>query len=160
MQLQVDAVTKAPRLFQGKTQWGVKTPDGKWYSLYQKDSPSRGQVLDVDIEQELGKDGKTYYNAYPAKQQAKPAQETKPEPAKPVGPAPAASNGKIPWAEFVLAMKTAHSVALDLEPDSMEAGGLDRSRCRAAIINTMMIAFTNGRIEAPLPGPEVPFPME
>lgn len=65
------------------------------------------------------------------------------------GHAPAASNGKIPWLEFQLAFKAAHALALECEPDADTGVWIDRSQARAALVNTFVIAFSQGRIEAP-----------
>lgn len=59
-----------------------------------------------------------------------------------------ASNGKVAWLEYQIVAKAAHALALDLEPD-YEAGNIDRSAARAAIVNTAMIAFANGKISMP-----------
>jgi len=112
-----------------------------------------------------------------------------PEPAYGAGPAEQAlpdarsvingakpSNGKIPWLEFQLAFKAAHALALECEPDLTEEAEsetalgeahnnllvrVDRSQARAALVNTFVIAFSNGRIEAPevpeLDDEEAPF---
>lgn len=61
---------------------------------------------------------------------------------------PAASNGAGPnggvcisWWEYIDAMRTAHEAARELEPDDGQA--------RAALVDTAMIALTNGRVKLP-----------
>ena len=62
-------------------------------------------------------------------------------------------NGHIEWHEYDKMMRLAHRTALELEPDydnDGSAGGavsfLDRSTARAALVNTVMIAFSNGKL--------------
>jgi len=93
-----------------------------------------------------------------------PAEPKQQESAPATNGAKPLSNGKIPWLEFQLAFKAAHALALDCEPDLTEEAEsetalgeahnnllvrVDRSQARAALVNTFVIAFSNGRIEAP-----------
>lgn len=145
MQLQVEAVTKAPRLFNGHTIWGVKC-GANWYSLYQLKPPAKGETLNVTVESHKGRDGRDFLDAYPII-------ETPPAKAQ-----PAASNGHIPWEDYQRMAEHAHALAASLEPDTLGKGGeneelvvrtVDRSAARAAIVNTVMIAFSNGKIALP-----------
>jgi len=60
------------------------------------------------------------------------------------------SNGHIEWHEYDKMMRLAHRTASELEPDgytSQEEGThVDRSTARAALVNTVMIAFSNGKL--------------
>lgn len=64
-------------------------------------------------------------------------------------------SGPIPWEQYKLVMIEAHELAQQMEPDSVDQKEeqapvyLDRARARAAIINTVSIAFTKGEIAAP-----------
>lgn len=147
----VDAVTKEPRVFQGRKQWGVKLPNGDWLSMECDFQPQRGQNFDVAIK-ETSKNGKTYKNATivgPA-----PSAQPAPPPAPPsleaiakeafnqLKPASYAlpPNGKISWDDWVSVAMAAGELAerLALEMDA-----------RGAFINTTMIAFSNGKLETP-----------
>ena len=93
-------------------------------------------------------------------QPSTPQQETKPAPT-PSGTAYRAEfirTEKIPWADFELAFNRLVELANEAEPNRQSGATGDWAICseaRAAIINTGIIAFSQGRIEAPLPGPEV-----
>jgi hypothetical protein len=76
--------------------------------------------------------------------------------AKESAPSPAAngakpSNGKIPWLEFAAFFKATHEMLREVEPDStsLETGIIDRSSARATMMNTCVMAFEHGRIDAP-----------
>lgn len=65
-------------------------------------------------------------------------------------------NGKITWDAYRAMAEAAHSLAMKLEPDgsfhSDDSGAyqnMDRSAARAAILNTVMIAYSNGKIFVP-----------
>ena len=69
-------------------------------------------------------------------------------------------NGHIRWADYHKMASIAHALARTLEPDEKEIAPdescnnqtfikLDRSSARAAILNTVMIAFSNGKISLP-----------
>ena len=71
---------------------------------------------------------------------------------------PPASNGRaagITWDEYRAMAQAAHELADKLEPDGYSSGIdgqqtlMDRSTARAAILNTVMIAYSNGRIVVP-----------
>jgi flagellar hook assembly protein FlgD len=65
--------------------------------------------------------------------------------------------GKITWDAYRAMAEAAHSLAMKLEPDEIdvsEATGhetvrTDRGSARAAILNTVMIAYSNGKIFVP-----------
>lgn len=65
-------------------------------------------------------------------------------------PAPkAASNGSArSWVDYHAMATIAHALAAQFEPTDATA--------RAAILNTVMIAFSNGKVELPDDGPEGP----
>lgn len=69
---------------------------------------------------------------------------------------PPSSNGPIDYWIYIEAMKTVHNAAMDLEPNDGVA--------RAALVNTAMIAYTNGKIKFEIPEPpqeeEPPLPTE
>lgn len=63
------------------------------------------------------------------------------------------NNGKITWDAYRAMAEAAHGLAHMLEPDlpGQQAGDvhIDRSSARAAILNTVMIAYSNGKIFVP-----------
>ena len=67
-------------------------------------------------------------------------------------PTPVSGNGAIPWTDYETAMRRAHKIAYALEPSGEDGPA------SAAIVNTMMISFSQGRIGLPRveddPGPE------
>lgn len=70
-------------------------------------------------------------------------------------PTTANGNGKITWDAYRAMAQAAHELAGKLEPDGNELVGedsyikIDRSSARAAILNTVMIAYSNGKIFVP-----------
>lgn len=70
--------------------------------------------------------------------------------------APAAPTGKPTWSEYAAVVKDAHALALELEPDELsktlvegealpiELVKTDRSRTRASLVATILIAFGQG----------------
>lgn len=65
-----------------------------------------------------------------------------------------ANNGAVEWWDYVMAMKTMHAIAMDLEPNDGVA--------RAALVNTAMIALTQGKLkkeesEQRPPDDDIPF---
>ncbi len=66
-------------------------------------------------------------------------------------------NGKITWDAYRAMAEAAHGLANKLEPDGSFNTGvegeafqtMDRSTARAAILNTVMIAYSNGKIVVP-----------
>ena len=137
----------------GDPQVAIRTDKGEWIKI------SGEGVLRVRVGNKIeisepAQFGKSWY-ARLCTIDLTPAREPKPEEPK-QEPAPAASNGhapsgngKIPWLEFQLAFKAAHALALECEPDADTGEWIDRSQARAALVNTFVIAFSNGRIEAP-----------
>lgn len=66
-------------------------------------------------------------------------------------------NGHISWDDYRAMAEAAHGLASKLEPDSINIVGendpstiIDRSTARAAILNTVMIAYSNGKIFVPV----------
>ncbi len=158
--IKVDAVTREPRIWQGKTTWGVKNPNGEWVTLYREAKPAKGETIDVNITERNVK-GRLYVDAFPVMPPLAPPETTSSN-----GNGPKAddtwsqnSGKKVPWEGCIVFAKAAHELALELEPDSIRAielsdpndspgtiATIDRSTARAAILNTLMIAYTGGKI--------------
>src|SRR5678815_2853761 len=145
MQITVKSTTRESKQAQGKTYWGVKHEDGNWYNVITNDKPTMGQRFEADVK-ETQFNNRTYRWATP------------------IGPKQAttgnnSSNGHIAWEDYRTMAEAAHELAGELEPDDREIEPgedgnkyyvkLDRSAARAAILNTVMIAFANGKIALP-----------
>lgn len=134
MLITVEAVTKDARQYNDQRIWGVKTPDGIWYSLYCDFRPSKGQQFDVAVHEKTV-NGKVYRDAKiigpaPIQQQQRPAQ----------APAPA-QQAKIPWADWAVVIQSAWEAA--------SAAGMPPAEA-VAVVNTTLIAFSNGKLETPI----------
>lgn len=73
-------------------------------------------------------------------------------------------NGAVHWAAYHAMMRLAYAAAVEVEPDislGCTADGIeskvDRSKARAAIVNTVMIAFTNGKLKHDELDDDIPF---
>ncbi len=74
-------------------------------------------------------------------------------------------NGKITWDAYRAMAEAAHELAVKLEPDELDPGDqgdvarvrTDRGTARAAILNTVMIAYSNGKIFVPDIDDDMPF---
>lgn len=73
------------------------------------------------------------------------------------------------WKEYQGMLRAAHRLAYDHEPDipcdpKTNDQFINNATARAAIVNTIMIAFTNGKVQAPketepeIPGADAPMP--
>ncbi len=75
-------------------------------------------------------------------------------------------NGKITWDAYRAMAEAAHDLAHKLEPDGVAPHiegddhgyhtTVDRSTARAAILNTVMIAYSNGKIVIPADEDDIP----
>lgn len=79
-------------------------------------------------------------------EEAKQASPVSPNPSEPAPNAPELTNkrvGQVDWTEYSAVAKSAHILAMGLEPDtSTEAGQvIDRSRARLALVSTVLIAY-------------------
>lgn len=144
----------------GKPQKKVHTDKNEWMMVTGEGCQwiKPGDKIEISEPQPYGKNN-TLYATFQSLDPALP----KPPAPTPNGAAPAASNGngsgKIPWMEFTAAFRAAHAMALEVEPDShtniitsdgaITTTPLDRSTARAALVNTAIIAFSNGKIETP-----------
>lgn len=130
----VEAVTKEAKESKGRRYWGVKSGN-RWINMFMDTPPQKGQKLNAEIKTSEY-NGKTYHWGEIVTPKAPPAESH------------AASNGAHDWADYRYMAKLAHELASELEPDS-ESGMPDRASARAAILNTVMIAFSNGKVKLP-----------
>ena len=144
MIIQVDAVTKEPRVFQGRKQWGVKLPNGEWLSMECDFQPQRGQSFDVAIK-ETSKNGKTYKNATivgpaPAAPPPAPPQQT-PSVEAQFNQIKQQASGKISWDDWTLAIRLIWDIVQDTGMPPAEG---------VALVSTTLIAYSNGKLETPV----------
>jgi hypothetical protein len=143
----VKSTTKESKQAQGKTYWGVKHEDGNWFNLITDSKPAQGARYNVDVK-ETQFNGRTYRWANIIQAQKAASQN--------------GAGQSHPWEDYARMARVAHELACDLEPDETGAGTHfeDRSQARAAILNTVMIAFSNGKIELPKDSQAEPPPLD
>jgi len=162
--IEVDASTKEPRIYQGRKKWGVK-PKGEdgWLNMFCDFRPMKNMRFQVSIKETQGKDGRVFRDAEiigpaglapdtppPAPPAQTPSVEAQFNQIKPNSYAEAPRNNKIPWSDWSLMCRAAHELACLLEPDDQGEHICERSNARAALVNTVMIAFSNGKLETPV----------
>ena len=136
MLLNVKSVTKQPRKTQkGAEYWGIQHDDGNWYNLMTAQKPRQGDAFDCDV-QETNNNGRVNRWARINSQQSKGGG----------GAGGNAGGPKTPWVDVDHVIRAAHAIALALEPDLQNGLSFDRSSARAAIVNTLIIGVTSGRI--------------
>ena len=159
MLLKIDSVTKEPRTSaDGTVHWGIKSGE-QWYNLCQEEKPVWRSTIDVEVKSETFKGRTTRWarviqlgqTTTPKQSALSPEEKTALAPAKTNGNG--AGSGKIPWLEYERVVKKASEIASMLEPGETDASA------RAAIINTIVIAFTRGDVMAPehVEGEDAPF---
>jgi len=164
MIITVDAVTKEPREYNGRKQWGVKLPNGEWISVECDFQPVKGMQFDVAIKESY-KNGRSFKNATiigpapaPAAQpsvmadfnavkaesmamgQKPPQVQPAAQPAPSVAYSSPHASAKIPWWDWVHVIRMSWDVAIETGMPPAEA---------VALINTTLIAYSNGKLEAP-----------
>ena len=167
MEITVEMASKQSREYNGRRKWGVHpkgSPKDYWLDIYVTDRPKQGQVFNIGTIKESPVGDRIFREAEiigPAAQGA--IASGQPEPLKPAPgsgngwPAresaptgqPAASNGKIKWSDWQQITEVAHELACKLEPDDQGEHVCERSVARAALVNTVLIAFSNGKLELP-----------
>jgi len=138
-----------------KNQWVMVTGDGAEQIVlgskieisepkpYGKNNTLYATLQSIEISNSMPKPPERAYRAGPAEQAMLTTTTPAPNGAKP-------SNGKISWLEFASFFKATHEMLREVEPDSeLETGIIDRSAARATMMNTCVMAFEHGRIEAP-----------
>lgn len=128
MRVKVQSCTKELRTTaQGTEYTGIKI-NSQWYNIQGDHRNLYNKEVDLEIK---GKWAKLLTPPAPA---AAPS---------------AAQHGKpLAWFDYIQAMRDAHAVALELEPDipTGDTGVQDRSQARAALVDTMLIAVSNGKV--------------
>ncbi len=138
----------------------AKVQLGNGEQVYINEDPAKlvGKTVDIEITPKKSKAGREYkigkiIKVYEATATAS-AQS-----------ANGNSNGKITWDDYRKVAEAAHSLAMKFEPDEATvttnsegstATHVDRSAARAAILNTVMIAYSNGKIFVPADEDDIP----
>jgi hypothetical protein len=140
---------------QGKPVRTVRTDSGKEVSLMGtfQQLASLQPGADIEHSQPSEFNGRHYATLVLASSPTNNTQasRTPPPAAKPAAVSAPASPT---WAEYKSMAFAAHSLAEMLEPDLPHHENepfIDRSSARTAIVNTVMIAFSNGKVQAPKP---------
>jgi hypothetical protein len=112
----------------------IKVSNGD--QIYINEDPTNlvGKTVDIDVNDKTSQKGNRYKVGTIIKVHEASA-----------ATASSNGNGKITWDAYRAMAEAAHSLAGKLEPDVPD-GNLDRSSARAAILNTVMIAYSNGKI--------------
>jgi hypothetical protein len=173
-QFKIEAVTKESRRdnITGDMTWGVLNKDPvigeRWINVHTPNRPSKGAIIRGDLTQGDWK-GKPIWDLLPLQSAQLPPQpkpEPKPEPIPqptqpPVADFPPVYPERMTWAQFERTYRAAHTMINDLEPDTLSSGVenpaiVDRSACRATMLNTIVIALTSTNSRGIEPAPEAP----
>ncbi len=143
MQITIDKVTDTK---QGQYGWSSKVWHGNEYFYVNSDATQYvGKLVEAEISPKPGKNYKVGKIIAVLNENA-PAQSQNGN-----------GNGKITWDAYRAMAEAAHELAVKLEPDELDPGDqgdvarvrTDRGTARAAILNTVMIAYSNGKITVP-----------
>lgn len=142
MRLEATAVTKDSKTARDRTYWGVKHSDGNWYNLLIDQRPARGAVFEVEVK-ESSFNGKTYRWA-----------EIKESSHKNGSANANGTNGyAATWEDYARMARAAHALASELEADvpkdQPDGVSFSCAQARASIVNTVIIAFSNGKVLLP-----------
>ena len=140
----------------------ILTSENKWLNCMGIDLTGKvGAVIEIEKLRQFPVGKNSWYCNFKAL-----LSEPGHEPGSPKKAAPGASvaqpapflngSGKLTFDEYVLAVKAAHRLAMDVEPDSLTTQA-DHSQARAALVNTFIIALTNGKVGLPTEDDAVPF---
>lgn len=115
----------------------IKASNGD--QIYINEDPTNlvGKTIDIDVNEKTSQKGNRYKVGKIIK-----VHEL-------VATAVSNGNGKITWDAYRAMAEAAHGLAGKLEPDFVGEPAMDRSSARAAILNTVMIAYSNGKIFVP-----------
>ena len=138
MKVKVESCTKETRLTKGGVMHtGIKV-NGAWYNMAGDHRGLYGKEVDLEIKGSW----------------ATLVQAATPPTDFPTSQRNGVPSHPIEWEEYVAAMREAHLIANELEPDENQTveGHINRAQARAALVNTMMIALANGKLRLPPAG--------
>lgn len=136
MMVKIESCTKDTRTTKGGVlHTGIKA-NGQWYNIAGDQRNLYGKEVNLEINGQWAKLVKQSAMAITGKSSSDDNQL------------------QIAWEDYIVAVRKAHLVANDLEPDENRTidGHINRSQARATLVNTMMIALTNGQISLPQTG--------
>jgi hypothetical protein len=128
----------------------IHTTSGDYF-VNEDATPLLGKTVEAEVTEKTSKSGNKYKVAKIIKViEAAAAQQN--------------GNGKITWDSYRAMAEAAHELAAKLEPDRHTGLNdteptliVDRSQARASILNTVMIAYSNGKIFVPEIDDDMPF---
>lgn len=156
MKVIIDRVSDAK---QGQYGWSSKIYFGDANCYINSDATNLvGKTVDLETTEKFSKAGNKYLvgKILRVLENAEPAARSQ------------NGNGKITWDAYRAMAEAAHELATKLEPDEFtvhpdENSNMavnvraDRAAARAAILNTVMIAYSNGKIFVPEVDEEIPW---
>jgi len=154
MQLTIESFSDYKKTDRGPSA-KIKCTNGDLIYINEEPGPLVGKTVDMDVNEKTSQKGNRYkvgkiLKVYEASE--------------------AASSNGITWDAYRAMAEAAHELARKLEPDGQEIGEtqtggedhalpivtVDRSSARAAILNTVMIAYSNGKIVVPEGDDDIP----
>jgi hypothetical protein len=131
----------------------VKLSNGDYVFINEEPAPLVGKTVEIEVNEKPNKAGTRTYKVGKISKVYEATATT----------SNGNGNGKITWDAYRAMAEAAHSLAMKLEPDEItcdENGGnevrTDRGSARAAILNTVMIAYSNGKIFVPTDDDDIP----
>jgi F0F1-type ATP synthase alpha subunit len=115
------------------------------YYVNEDATPLIGKTVEITYEDKTSKKGNKYKIAKIVKVLE--------------GVAPVNGNGKVTWENYKKVAQAAHTLALELEPDGPGESGIvvDRSEARVSLVQTILVALRDGKIELPEGDDDIPF---
>lgn len=132
MEVKIEAVAKELRHTQGGSPYtGVKIKDGEWINLYGDHRDKKGKTITISEPEKFGQ-GKSKWARVEEKKEPAPESPSPPSEEQP------RTDGQKTVGDYLRVMNRMFQHIKSVEPNSPEA--------RAALINTAMIAWTNGKL--------------
>lgn len=138
MEVKIEATAKELKKTQSEKPYTSAKINGEWINLHGDHRDKSGQIITIS-EPQTFKDRKWAYVQDKKETQPKPP-ETDPQDPGPIDPTyEPISEGPKTIAQYITVMNKLYQAVKPLDPDNGEA--------RAALINTAMIAWVNGKIQ-------------
>ncbi len=128
----------------------VKLSNGEQVYINEEPAPLVGKTVDIEVNDKPNKAGTRTYKVGKISKVYEATATTSNGNGN-------GGNSKITWDAYRAMAEAAHELAVKLEPDELDPGDqgdvarvrTDRGTARAAILNTVMIAYSNGKITVP-----------
>ena len=134
MEIKILGVTAVKATKNGKQYTGIKYGDNQWVNVWGDHTDKKNRTMTISEIQVFGKSGW--------------AKEEKP--VQPEIPQPSPSSDKLTKGGYKNWLEEMWELAYKLEPDQHSEGGTlihNRADARAALVNTAMIAWSNGKLQ-------------